>query len=111
MSLLWGPAYAVACFILTFPTLEEVSFVLDFALLCGALRCRLNGITRLCGGLPMRNGFKHVAFGEPAVYGQHFTVTLTLWLATNGSESEVKKAFRCPQLVQCVIDDSGLNVP
>ena len=98
LSLLWGSAYTVACFIFTFPTLEEVSFVLDFAVLCGILLCRLNGITRLCGGLPMRNGFKHFSF------------TLTLWLATNGRESEMKKAFRCPQLIQCVLQMKVLKM-
>ena len=69
--------------------------MLDFALLCGILRCRLNSITRLYGGLPMRNGFKH------------FIVVLTVWLATNGSESEGKEGDSLPAIDSvCVINDS-----
>lgn len=81
MSFLWGPAYAVASFICTFPTLEKVSFALNYALVCGTLRYRLNGITRLFGGLPIRTGFKHSA------------VVLTLRLERKGSERDVKQAF------------------
>jgi hypothetical protein len=88
---LFPSVFAVACFIFTFPALEEVSFVLDYVLVCGILGCRLNSITRLYGGLPMRNGFKH------------FTVPRTLWLDRKKSERGMKQAFRCPQLIQYVL--------